>query len=47
MPKGNRRRTLEAWAEFEIPRAFSDRVVPVDTAGAKSWGVIDPFAPFT
>lgn len=33
-----RRQTLIDWLEFDLPRFFLDRVLPIDTAVANRWG---------
>ncbi len=40
-PPGKRRAELEAWLEADLPRLFSDRILPVTRPIAERWGVLD------
>jgi len=35
---GKRRTLLDRWLSTELPRQFSDRVLPIDDAVARAWG---------
>jgi toxin FitB len=40
MSLGNRRRSYEQWLEYELPRRFEGRILPVSSKIADTWGRI-------
>jgi len=40
LPRGARRRRLDAWLRHELPQRFERRVLPVDERVAEAWGEI-------